>query len=397
MRPFSLLIKPASGDCNLRCGYCFYLPRRELFGGGAHRMSREMLETVTRRYLACPMPVHTFGWQGGEPTLMGLDFFRDAVRMQEANARSGMTVANALQTNGTLLDDDWGVFLREKRFLTGISIDGPARLHDRSRLHAGGGGSHREVLRGLGILQRHRAECNVLTLVSAANQDHPVEIYRYLRELGLRFHQYIECVEFDAAGRRRPYALAPGKWGEFLCRLFDEWYVSDTRTISIRLFDSIVSRLATGAPTLCAMSGDCRGYFVVEHNGDVFPCDFHVRPELRLGNVADVDFAQLVDAGLYRDFGAGKRPDDPACGSCRFLALCMGDCPKNRTAGRSALCADWKLFYQHTIDRFERLVAGLAADGAPPEAVVGRNDLCPCGSGKKYKKCCAKPSGAGLS
>ncbi len=385
---FSLLLKPASFDCNLRCRYCFYLPKEELFGSGVHRMDRETLEAVTRSYLAMPMASHTFGWQGGEPTLAGVEFFREAVRLQREHAAGG-SVANALQTNGTLLDDEWGKFLRENRFLVGISIDGPAELHDRFRIRADGGGSHAGVMRGLGVLKRHGVEFNALTLVSAANQDRPVEVYRYLKELGVNFHQYIECVEFDRDGKRRPFALSPGRWGEFLCRIFDEWYPADTRTVSIRLFDSILSRLATGVPTICPMSGNCCSYLVVEHDGGVYPCDFHVRPEYRLGNIRETGFAELRALPRYRGWGAVKDPHSAKCSACRWLPLCMGDCPKNRSAGESALCGDWQLFYSHTIERFERLASGIARRRTE---APGRNAPCPCGSGKKYKQCCGKSS-----
>lgn len=354
---FSLLIKPVSLDCNLRCSYCFYLPKAELFGRQAHRMTPEVLEKVTRDYLSLPMETHTFGWQGGEPTLAGLDFFREAVSVQRS-ARRGGAIQNVLQTNGTLLDDDWGSFLHEAGFLVGISIDGPASLHDRFRLHEDGRGSHTDVLRGLEILKRHRIEHNVLTLVSAANREHPVEVYRYLRdELGLRYHQYIDCVEFGRDGTLLPYSLRPGQWGRFLCSVFDEWYPRDTHTVSIRLFDSIVSRLATGIPTICPMGGDCRHYLVIEHNGDLYPCDFHVRPETLLGNIAHVPLSAVRSSARYRSWGQIKNPRSSTCDHCRYLPLCMGDCPKNRLPGtpRTLLCDDWKLFYDHTIERFELL------------------------------------------
>lgn len=360
---YSLLIKPVSGDCNLRCAYCFYLPKRELFPADGRRMSKTALETVIRRYLAEPLPLHQFGWQGGEPTLAGRAFFELAVKLQRQYG-GNRAISNALQTNGTLLDDGWGRFLAAHRFLVGLSLDGPARLHNRFRKSGNGNGSHAEVMRGLAILKRHRVETNILTLVSAANAASPVEIYRYLGDQGMRFQQYIDCVEFDSNGRRQPYALAPGQWGEFLCRLFDEWYPRDCGRISIRLFDSIISRLATGIPTVCPMNSDCRNYFVVECNGDLFPCDFFVRPELRLGNIQETGFAALFRSPSHAAFGRRKEPHNPHCPSCRFLPLCLGDCPKNRLPdGRSALCEDWQLFYSHTIGRFELLAerAGQAA------------------------------------
>ena len=196
----------------------------------------------------------------------------------------------------------------------------PAALHDRFRLRADGAGSHAEALRGLEVLRRHAVDFNVLTLVSSANQDRPEEVYEYLKAQGVLFHQYIECVEFDGDGRRRPYSPAPGKWGEFLCRLFDAWYPRAARRVSIRLFDSILSRLLTGVPTVCPMAGHCCNYFVVEHDGSIYPCDFHVRPELRLGNIRDTDFRSLWNSPLYRQWGDGKARiarTAPPAGSCR--------------------------------------------------------------------------------
>ena len=287
---------------------------------------------------------------------MGLKFFQEAVRLQKQFLPAGATCSNAFQTNGTLLTDEWAQFLHDEKFLVGISIDGPQAIHDQRRKHGSGAGSHAEVMRGLENLQRRNVDTNVLTLVSASNAGQPLEVYRYLRGLGAMYQQYIECVEFDVGGKPQPYALQPGQWGEFLCAVFDEWFSHDTRRVSIRLFDSILSRLATGVPTVCPMSGSCCNYFVVETNGDVFPCDFHVEPELRLGHVSD-GFDALGKSSLYEAFGRGKDPRSATCSACRFLPLCMGDCPKNRKNSNCFLCADWKRFYSHTIERFERLLS----------------------------------------
>ncbi|MCL1888518.1 MAG: anaerobic sulfatase maturase [Kiritimatiellaeota bacterium] len=360
MHPFSLLIKPASGDCNLRCAYCFYLGKGALFGKGAHRMSTATLEAVTRAFFACPMDTYTFAWQGGEPALMGLAFYREAVRLQKKLLPAGARCANAFQTNGTLLDDEWARFFKDENFLVGVSIDGPQRLHDARRRDIAGAGSHARVMRGLECLQRHGVEHNALTLVSASNADHPQEVYQYIRGLGVAYHQYIECVELNAEGRPRPYALRPGQWGDFLCAVFDAWFARDTRAVSVRHFDSVLSRLATGVPATCPMSGNCCNYFVVETNGDVFPCDFFVEPRHVLGNIARDPLGALAASDAYQNFGRGKDPCSATCSACRFLPLCMGDCPKNRASAGSFLCADWQRFYGHTIGRFEQLAASLA-------------------------------------
>ena len=353
MHNFSLLIKPASGDCNLRCGYCFYLPKREMFPAAWRRMDSATLETMTRKYLACEIQSHTFAWQGGEPTLMGLPFFREAVKMQKRyDGRPACRTSNAIQTNGTRLDDAWCEFFRDNKFLVGISIDGPAAINDKFRLDASWQSAHPATLRGVRLLAKHACDFNALTVVSTANQNHPEEVYNYLKSLGINYHQYIECVE------SAPFAVHPEKWGAFLCRVFDEWYRSgDCGRVSVRLFDSVVSRLLTGVPTVCPMAGDCRNYFVVECDGSVYPCDFYVAPELRLGNITTDDFPALCEHPVYTEFGRRKKPESPECATCKWLPLCMGDCPKNRRASRSALCAGWKMFYSHTIERFESLAA----------------------------------------
>ena len=393
---FSLMIKPASSSCNLRCSYCFYLGKCKMFGDSVPRMNDNTLATITRKYMALHQPQPSFCWQGGEPTLMGVDFFRRAVELQRQYAAPGQVATNALQTNGTLLDDSWGEFLAANRFLVGVSVDGPAEIHDVNRVDVNGNGTHAEVMRGMAILQKHHVEFNVLTLVSATNQDHPVGIYRYLKSLGINYHQYIECVEFDSEGRLRPYAVDPVKWGKFLCAVFDEWYPADTRKVSVRLFDTILAKLVDRVATCCQAGTDCRQYFVVEHNGDVFPCDFFVRPELKLGNICSSDFPELSRTSIYHDFGARKQTWNSRCDQCEYLPLCVGDCPKNRPgsdfSSLSALCEGWRLFYAHTMTRFQRLAEEIVAERQRPTGQSrkqpGRNDPCSCGSGKKYKKCC---------
>ena len=398
-RNFSLLVKPASYCCNLRCRYCFYLRKCGLFGSGALRMDELVLSTMIRKFMAIGMPVSSFGWQGGEPTLMGLDFYRRALELQRQFAKPGQRVANALQTNGTLLDDQWGAFLNANKFLVGISVDGPEGIHDMSRVWADGRGSHADVMRGMDVLKRHGVEFNVLTLVSSANQDRPLEIYNYLKSLGVMYHQYIECVEFDEDRKLSPFSVDPLKWGQLLCAVFDEWIKADTRTVSVRLFDSVLVKLLDKVANVCALGTDCRQYFVVEHNGDIFPCDFHVNPEWRLGNILAEDFGPLLDSPLYRSFGTRKRELSAKCKACEFLDICAGCCPKNRPganpATTSALCEGWKLFYGHSLERFKALAADIAKErkaathqrtaGAPPP---NRNAPCPCGIGRKYKKCC---------
>ncbi len=353
---FSLLVKPVSWHCNLRCRYCFYLSRSAVFGQASRRMDLPVLEAMLRRFAASKMPCHRMDWQGGEPTLAGLDFFEAVCRLQRQLFPVSSNVVNSLQTNGLLIDDQWAELLAQKRFLVGVSLDGPEPFHDQYRRTEAGGGSHAQVLAGVKALLRHQVMVNVLTVVSAANVQEPETLFHHFGELGLHHQQYIECADMSCDGNRLPWAISAEQWGDFLCRLFDVWYIHGRGEIHIRLFDSILSRLATGIPSLCAMGGDCRHYFVVEQDGSVYPCDFHVSTESCLGNVMEHDFRTLQQQRAYVDFGRQKAPVHEDCRSCRWLPLCMGDCPRNRGVhGKSRLCTGWKQFYGHTIARFEQL------------------------------------------
>jgi uncharacterized protein len=417
MRPFSLLVKPSSADCNLRCRYCFYLDRASLYPEAVrHRMSDAVLERMISSYLATNQPQYSIGWQGGEPTLMGLDFYKRVIELEQQHGRRGAHVSNGLQTNTTLIDDAWATHLARYHFLVGVSIDGPPERHDRYRVFVDGRGAHADVMRGVDALKRNRVEYNVLTLVSQSNVRHPKEIYHYLRDdLDVLFHQYIECVEFDADGSLAPFAIHAEEWGDFLCGIYDEWIAcGDTRRVSVRLFDTIISKMVDGVPNVCAAGTDCRQYLVVEHNGDIYPCDFYVRPELKLGNIMEHSWEELLDSPIYAEFGARKRQWNEACEACQFLDLCAGGCPKNRPRHGedprqlSVLCKGWKQFYQHTREGFAQLAMQIREEreamarraryeatqarraAGEPAVAVGRNDACPCGSGKKYKKCCGR-------
>jgi uncharacterized protein len=411
MRPFTLLVKPACADCNLRCEYCFYLGKGGLYpGAAAHRMTDAVLEQMIRTYLATPQPIYSFGWQGGEPTLLGVDFFRRVTELQRRHGRPGASVANGLQTNATLISAELARHLAEYKFLVGCSLDGPPKIHDEYRRTIGGQSSHELAMRGIGLLRQHGVEFNILVLVSRANIGRAKEVYRYLVEQEFFYHQYIPCVEFDGKGRRRKFAIDGDDWGDFLCELFDEWHPKHASAVSIRLFDSVLARLVDGGANVCQMQQDCCQYFVVEHNGDLYPCDFFVEPALRLGSVMDTTWAQALESPVYAAFGARKARWNAACAACEYLDLCAGDCLKHR--GHAApgpgtlswLCKGQKKFFRHTLDRFRMLAGEVRARRTQADSVlrhealwtpaagggVGRNDPCPCGSGRKFKKCCGK-------
>ena len=405
MQPFSLLVKPACGDCNLRCAYCFYLSKRLLYPAAkVHRMDERTLRAMVSSYMATDQQNYAFGWQGGEPALMGVDFFRKAVELQQEYGRGGAVVSNGLQTNATLIDAEFARHLGEYRFLVGVSLDGPPEMHDYYRLSADGRGSHADVMRGIRHLKDHHVEFNILVLVNDVNVRHARQVYRYLRDQGFLYHQYIPCVEFDETGKLLPFAVDGERWGEFLCQIYDEWIKTDTRTVSIRLFDSILMYRVEGIRNVCNMGSDCRQYLVVEHNGDVYPCDFFVEKDLILGNVKTDTWLDMQAHPLYKAFGERKSQWNPACQKCEHLQVCMGDCPKQRLAGTtdprrlSVLCPGWKKFHSHTTEGFRDLARQIVRDrqdGRMKQArqsvdmpASGRNDPCPCGSGRKYKRCC---------
>jgi len=413
MKHFSLLIKPASADCNLRCNYCFYLDHASLYPQDkVHRMSEETLETMIRSFMSVPLPNYSFGWQGGEPTLMGLPFFKKAVALQKQYGRPGSVVSNGLQTNATLITDEMAEFLGEYKFLLGVSLDGPREIHDHYRRDAANEGSFDRILKTIDRLNTYSVDFNTLILVNDQNVTKAREVYEFHRDIGSYYQQYIPCVEFDNSGSLLPFSINGQQWGDFLCELFDCWIARDTRKVSIRLFDSILSFMVENRYNVCHMGRNCRQYFVVEYNGDIYPCDFFVYPELKLGNIRTVSWQEAYESSTFKQFGASKTKWNGLCHTCEFLPFCSGDCMKHRNLREkgpdqlSVLCQGWKQFYSHSLKKFEKLAREIIAERSaqqgpyPPPvsdpqlqknyAHTGRNDPCPCGSGKKFKRCCMK-------
>jgi len=369
-------------------------------------MSDVVLEQVIASYMNTPQPAYSFGWQGGEPTLMGLDFFKKAVVLQKKYGKPGAVVSNGLQTNATLIDDDFAAHLAEYNYLVGVSLDGPADLHDVYRRNAAGNGSHEAVMRGIEALNRHKVAYNALVLVSTANVLYPERVYDYLKSLGIYHHQYIPCVEFDEDGKPLPYTITGKQWGTFLNGIFERWIANDTRTVSIRDFDSILHHLVHGAYTMCVQGGYCDHYFVVEYNGDIYPCDFFVEKGTRMGNITRTDWEEFIQSRKRHSFAKLKSQWNEACSHCEYLRFCSGDCLKQRYYGSrdpanlSWLCAGWKDFYTRSVPEFERLAVEYINERQlelppyqrrhfkkPPPLRIGWNDPCYCGSGKKYKLC----------
>jgi len=405
MQNFSLLVKPAGADCNLSCRYCFYLGTASLYADAPpHRMSQKTLEQLIGSYMTTAQPQYAFAWQGGEPTLMGLEFFDRVVRLQMKYGRSGASVANHLQTNATLIDESFARFLSHYRFLVGVSLDGPKPLHDQYRHDSSGRGSHSRVVRTLEILRKHNVPTNVLTLITRANAAEAQQVYAYLCDRDILHHQYIPCVEFDQRGRLKPYALTAQMWGDFLCQIFDAWWETGVGRVSVRYFDSLVLYLASGQRNLCHMDRKCGQYFLVEHNGDVYPCDFFARAEMKIGNILQKDWQNLISSRPFTEFAESKQIWNKACDVCRYLEFCSADCLKHRldygnggSRQKSWLCDGYRRFFDHALPRLKQLARNIARPETQTEpgarlrsAKVGRNQPCSCGSGKKYKKCCAR-------
>jgi len=402
MTTFSLLIKPTSADCNLRCEYCFYIDHL-VNGEKSPRMSDEVLEKMIASYMQTEQNNnYTFGWQGGEPTLMGLKFFKKVIELQVKYAPPGAVISNGLQTNGTLISNELAKFFGDYKFLLGISLDGPPHLHNYYRKTLGKKPTHALVMQGIERLKQNRVEFNILTLVNNKNVKNAKEVYQYLCENGFNYHQYIPCVEFDESYNLMPYSITGKEWGNFLCDLFDQWIKDDLNRVSIRLFDSIIEYLVHQHSNVCYMGNNCCQYFVVEYNGNVYPCDFFVRDDLRLGNVLTGSWKDFLSSPIYQTFGKEKANWNNTCISCSYVNLCHGDCQKFRPGVSeglktlSTLCRGWKMFYTHTFSRFKMIADKIRKNlEIHPRELrnykkIGRNEPCPCGSRKKYKNCCLR-------
>ena len=361
IKPFSLLIKPVSADCNLACPYCFYR-RVEKIYPGRHLMSDEVLEAVIKQFLALRLPQSIFSWQGGEPTLAGLDFYRKVIRLEEKFGRGGQVVGNALQTNAILIDREWAHFLAQYHFLVGVSLDGPQEIHDKFRRSAGGQGSYQRVMAAISHLKRDNVAFNILTLVTSANEHRAREVYRFLREKGFDFLQFIPCVEKDpTTGGPAPFSVTPQGYGEFLCELFDEWVKDGYPCVSIRLFDSLLEYYLSGRMPLCVLGPSCEGYVLIEANGDVYPCDFFVEKKWRLGNILEEDLLGIFNSPRHQGFSRMKAAGLTECEGCEWLSMCYGGCLKDRERCdealkvKSPLCPAYRKFFQHSQEFFESI------------------------------------------
>jgi uncharacterized protein len=398
--PFELLIKPAGSACNLDCSYCFYLEKQELLPRqGSLRMPDAVLEKLISQYIeARTGPEVAFAWQGGEPLLMGLPFFRRAIELQQQYAQ-GRRIRNTIQTNGTLLDDDWGAFLAEHHFLAGISVDGPPELHDSCRTDRLGRPTHAAVMRGLAILKKHGVEFNTLTALNRFNAGDPQKTYRFLKDCGSRYWQFIPIVERLPAENVRsikhrlaeppgsrdqppqtevtPWSVDPLQYGEFLASIFDRWVREDVGNIFVQLFDVALGAWLRVDSSLCLFAETCGRGPVIEHNGEVFACDHYVHAPYRLGNIDETPLSRLVQLPAQEQFGRHKSASLPDfCLKCDVRFACNGECPKNRFCstpggqpGLNYLCPAYKKFFHH-IDPCMRVMASLLLAGQPAARIM---------------------------
>lgn len=418
---FHLMAKPNGALCNLNCKYCFYTPKKELYPDIEIGMSDEVLESYTSQYInAMNIPEVTFSWQGGEPTLMGIEFFKKAIKFQEKYKKPGMQIHNNIQTNGILLDDEWCQFFQENNFLVGISIDGPKELHNTYRKDKKGNPSFDKVMQAIRLMQKYGVEFNILATVNRLNADHPLEVYKFFKEeIGAQFIQFIPIVELereDSNGNINvsSESVLPGQYGDFLIAIFGEWVKKDVGKVYIQIFDAALASWAHYPPSVCLFAPTCGTAMIIEHNGDLYSCDHFVDSEHLLGNIMENPLEELVSSSQQFHFGLDKKDKLPSqCNQCNFKFACYGACPKHRflkdktgEEGLNYLCPGYKKFFSH-INWPMKIMASLLNQGRAPAEImqfldgkngklndifqgVGRNDHCPCGSGLKFKKCHGK-------
>lgn len=398
--------KTVSEDCNLACDYCYYSTCGGKPGPHIKRIDVNLLEKFMIEYMAASKGTASFAWQGGEPLLAGLDFFQQVVSLQAQYAPSHTMISNALQTNGTLINERWAAFFKQYNFLLGVSLDGPREIHNLRRVDGAGQGSFDRVMKGIRYLEQQKVDFNILTVIHKDNIHKVKELMEFYKHEQFKYIQFIPCMNFrsqqvDSAG---VYEVTPEQYGEFLCEVFDYWYNDGNPEMSIRFFDNLLSVYVHREAELCSHRKLCPKTMILEQNGDAYPCDFYLHSDWKLGNIATHSYEQLLSSPVYDDFLKLKPKLPDPCKSCEWQSLCHGGCPRNRvwhendnTVDVDYFCRSYKQIYAYAHDRMQQLGDSIRADlyqngilashkGKPP----GRNDSCACGSGRKYKNCCMK-------
>jgi uncharacterized protein len=367
MPPINILIKPASSACNLHCKYCFYLDEAEKRSqSGYGMMSEATLETIVRKALEYGETQVGFAFQGGEPTLAGLDYYRKLLELQQKYNEKRVTISNSIQTNGMAIDADWAQFLAENHFLVGLSLDGPKEIHDLNRIDAKGAGSYNRIMKTVTLFKQSGVEYNILSVVSKPVARHIGKVYNYFVKQGFEYLQFIPCLDgLGVQPGRSPYSLTPRLYEDFLKRLFDLWYHDFTvngRRVSIRMFDNILQMLMGYPPESCDMKGRCSANIVVEADGSVYPCDFYALDEWKMGNVHEDGLAELIQGEIAKAFVAVSAGITEQCAGCEVYALCRGGCRRNYEpirdgkVGKNYFCPAFKAFYQYALPRFQEMV-----------------------------------------
>lgn len=390
-RPVYVMAKPVGAACNLACRYCYYLEKKDLYPGQKRTlMSEQTLERYIRLYIEAQTTPHVqFVWHGGEATMRPLDFYRKALEFQCKYGR-GMQIENCLQTNGTLLDDEWCRFLHDNGWLVGLSIDGPQEFHDEYRRDRAGKPTFLKTMRAVNLLNKHKVEWNAMAVVNDYNADYPVEFYRFFKSIGCRYIQFTPIVErIDSSGRlaavtdRRPgllvseMSVSPQQWGNFLIDVFDEWVKEDVGTVFVQLFDSTLANWVGVEPGVCTLARTCGHAAAMEWNGDVYSCDHFVFPGYKLGNIHTSTFVDMMGSERQLRFGEDKSSSLPGdCRECRYLFACNGECPKNRfessatgELGKNYLCEGYKKFFAHVAPYMDFMAGELKAE-RPPSNVM---------------------------
>jgi uncharacterized protein len=411
-RQFQVFTKPIGSICNLDCEYCYYLKKEKLYPKGeSFRMPDDILEQYIVQHIdACPDPVINFSWHGGEPTVLGLDYFRKIVALQRKHTPPNRRITNGIQTNGTLIDEEWCRFFAAAGFAVGLSLDGPQEMHDRYRLTKDRKPTHKQAMRGYNLLRRYGIPCDILCVVNANNVQYPTRVYRFFKQIKAQYVSFLPLVEPqpDTEGGVSHRTVPAEAFADFLCAIYDEWLSQDIGRIQVQIFEEAARTALGHEHALCVFRKTCGDVPVIEHNGDFFSCDHFVDVEHRLGNIREAPLVELLESPAQRSFGQAKLDTLPRyCQTCEVLALCNGGCPKDRflktpdgETGLNYLCAGYKRFFTLCKPFVQELAAlwrrqsiqgqkpPVRAAAAKASAKIGRNDPCPCGSGLKYKKCC---------
>ena len=362
-RPLYVMAKPVGAACNLRCKYCYYLEKSKLFPNEHNTMDDETLERFIRDYIQSQsMQQVLFTWHGGEPMLRPLAFYEKVIELQKRYA-GGRIIENSLQTNGTLITDEYAEFFVKNGWLIGVSIDGPKEYHDAYRRSAGGGATFDNVMKGIDILNRYKVEWNAMAVINNLNGNHPLEFYHFFKRIGCRYIQFTPVVDASRLGELTPYSVRPRQWGEFLCRLFDEWVRNDVGKYFVQIFDATLANWCGVAPGVCSLAKYCGHAGVMEHNGNVYSCDHFVYPEYLLGNIKTKGLVEMMYSERQTKFGHDKYDTLPRqCKECKWLFACNGECPKNRLlntkdgeSGLNYLCEGYQMYFEHVAPVMEHM------------------------------------------